>query len=177
MEIGRFAASTSAREPDWDCERVTRFWDPGPKLVRSIRRWQAARTRGGLEGQIRARLWSLNHAWWSLVTQCDIPLDCQIGGGLRLPHPNGIVVHPSVKIGPNCLLFHQVTVTGLVTLGGHVDVGAGAKLIGPLQIGDHVQIGANAVVTHDLPPQCVAAGVPARIIARASPDAPSGNPG
>jgi serine O-acetyltransferase len=62
------------------------------------------------------------------------------------------------------MIFHQVTLAGAVTLGGHVDVGAGAKLIGPLTVGDHVVIGANAVVTKDIPSNVTVAGIPAKII-------------
>jgi serine O-acetyltransferase len=177
MDIQSYSATVSATDPDWNRERVRKFWDPGPKLVRAIRGWQAAKSRGGLIGLVLRRYRSLNHRWWSVLRQCDIPVTCQIMGGLYLPHPNGIVVHPSARIGPNCMIFQQVTLTGLVTVRGHVDVGAGAKLIGPLTVGDHVQIGANAVVTRDLPDLCVAAGVPAGVIARVDPAAPSGNPG
>jgi serine O-acetyltransferase len=165
MEPDAYSAIVSASEPDLNRERIRRFWDPAPKLIRSLRRWQASKAHGGIGGRITAKYWALNHRWWSLVTQCDIPLTCQIEGGLFLPHPNGIVLHPTARIGPNCMIFQQVTLTGLVTIEGHVDIGAGAKLIGPLTVGDHVQIGANAVVTRDLPALCVAAGVPARIIA------------
>jgi serine O-acetyltransferase len=51
-------------------------------------------------------------------------------------------------------------------LGGHVDVGAGAKLIGELVVGDHARIGANSVVTRDVPSGHTAVGVPARIISQ-----------
>lgn len=110
------------------------------------------------------------------MTGAEIQLTTQIGGGLLLIHPNGVVIHPSVEIGPNCLIFHQVTL-GTVTeskkldvpkLGGHVDIGAGAKILGNVVIGDHARIGANAVVLHDVPPGALAVGVPARIIL--SPD-------
>ena len=42
-------------------------------------------------------------------------------------------------------------------------IGAGAVILGNIKIGDNVQVGANAVVTHDIPDNCVALGVPARI--------------
>lgn len=83
-----------------------------------------------------------------------------------LPHPDGVVVHPDARIGPNCLLFQQVTIgtgpkPGLPQLGGHVDVGPGAKILGGVHIGDHAVIGANAVVLSDVPARSVAVGVPA----------------
>jgi serine O-acetyltransferase len=103
-----------------------------------------------------------------VVTGADIPLNCKLGGGLLLPHPNGVVIHPDAEIGPNCLLFQQVTLGvgdgGAPRIGGHVDIGAGAKVLGPVRIGDHARIGANAVVVHDVPDGATAVGVPARVI-------------
>jgi len=55
---------------------------------------------------------------------------------------------------------------GAPILGGHVDVGAGAKILGGVKIGDHAIIGANAVVIQDVPPRATAVGVPARILSR-----------
>ena len=87
---------------------------------------------------------------------------------MLLPHPNGIVIHPEAEIGPNCLLFQQVTIgandRGVPTIGGHVDIGAGAKILGPVTIGRHARIGANAVVLNDVPDGATAVGVPARVI-------------
>lgn len=115
-----------------------------------------------------ARYAVLRHRIWSAVTGADIPINSKIGGGLLIPHPNGIVIHPDAEIGPNCLFFQQVTIghgaCGVPSLGGHVDVGAGAKLIGRIKIGDHARIGANAVVTKDVPAYATAIGVPARIV-------------
>lgn len=104
-----------------------------------------------------------------MVTGADIPLNCRIGGGLRLPHPNGVVIHPTACIGPNCLIFRQVTIgtrTGKMAsvIGGHVDIGAGAKILGDVRVGDYACIGANAVVLHDAPPGKTAVGVPAVIV-------------
>jgi serine O-acetyltransferase len=152
----------SATEPDWSRERRDGGWEPSKALLASIRDYQ--RARGGI-----GRRWAvLRHRFWSVVTGADIPLNCKIGGGLLIPHPNGIVVHPDAEIGPNCLLFQQVTIGhaegGMPRLGGHVDVGAGARLIGPIHIGDHAKIGANAVVTRDVPAGATAIGIPARIV-------------
>lgn len=156
-------ANVSAETPDWSREKIERFWEPGKKLLRAVRRYQAAKARGGLIAGLSAKHWVVVHRFWSLVTQSEIHLNTQIGGGLRLPHPTGIIINPDSSIGPNCMIFHQVTLAGAVTVGGHVDFGAGCKVIGPVTIGDHVTIGANAVVTKDLPAGCTAMGVPARI--------------
>ncbi|EPX82320.1 Serine acetyltransferase [Salipiger mucosus DSM 16094] len=157
----------SAEVADWSREDVRRFWDPGPKLLRALRRYQAARARGGALARLAAKYWAANHLFWSTICQSELHLNTQVGGGLRLTHPTGIIVHPEARIGVNCMIFHQVTLAGAVELGGHVDVGAGAKLIGPLRVGDHAVIGANAVVTHDVPAGATVAGIPARVISRA----------
>jgi len=90
-----------------------------------------------------------------------------------LPHPNGIVIHPDVRVGPNCLIFQQVTIGtrgsgGVPQIGGHVDVGAGAKILGAVRIGNHVVIGANAVVMQDVPDNCMAVGIPAVVKPRSN---------
>jgi serine O-acetyltransferase len=153
----------SATDPDWSRERRDRGWEPGKALLQSIRDYQRAQGKG-----LRAKMAVLRHRFWSVVTGADIPLNSEIGGGLLIPHPNGIVIFPGAEIGPNCLLFQQVTIGhaegGVPKLGGHVDVGAGAKLIGPISIGDHAKIGANAVVMIDVPAGATAVGIPARIV-------------
>ena len=102
------------------------------------------------------------------MTGADIPLMCDIGGGLIIDHPNGIVIHPEARIGVNCLIFQQVTIgtrgrPGVPEIGGHVDIGAGAKILGSISIGAHARIGANAVVLCDVPAGAIATGIPATI--------------
>lgn len=147
-------------------EAIRSFWDPASKLMRAVRRYQAARDKGGVLSVIQRKYWALNHLFWSTITQSEIHLNCRIAGGFRMPHPTGIIIHPDARIGPNCMIFHQVTLAGPVTLGGHVDIGTGAKILNGVTIGDHVTIGANAVVTSDVPSGVTVAGIPARIIAR-----------
>ena len=112
----------------------------------------------------------LEHRFWSVVTGADIPLNCKIGGGLLLTHPNGVVIFPEAIIGPNCLIFQQVTIgvggskEGAPILGGRVDVGAGAKILGGVHVGDFAVIGANAVVLDDVPSGATAVGIPARVV-------------
>jgi serine O-acetyltransferase len=145
----------SAEVADWSRETPQQFWDPGRKLLLAIRRYQRWRQRGGLLGSFLCKLLVIRHRFWSAVTGADIPLNCRIGGGLLIPHPNGIVIHPGARIGVNCLIFQQVTIgtretEGFPEIGGHVDVGAGAKILGQVTIGDHAKIGANAVVTRNV---------------------------
>jgi len=157
----------SATKPDWQRETL-KFgeWSPSKRLLGSIRDYEKWRTPG--LWRIPLRWWAvLRHRIWSVATGTDIPINCTIGGGLRLPHPNGVVIHPQARIGPNCLIFQQVTLGtvesgGVPVIGGHVDIGAGAKLLGSITVGDHAVIGANAVVLQDVPPHHVAVGIPAR---------------
>jgi serine O-acetyltransferase len=155
----------SATAPDWSRERKPAFkWDPGRSLLASIRAYQAG-------GWLTRKVAVLRHRFWAAVTGADIPLTSRIGGGLLIPHPNGIVIHPDASIGPNCLIFQQVTIgsregKGVPTIGGHVDIGAGAKILGGVRIGDHARIGANSVVLRDVPEGWDAFGIPAKARSR-----------
>ena len=159
----------SAEIPDWSRESCQRFWDPGRRLLRSIRSYQRRKQCGG-PWRVLSRYWVLQHRFWSVITGADIPLNCNIRGGLLLTHPNGVVIFPGAIIGPNCLISQQVTIgtggskPGAPVLGGHVDIGAGAKILGGVKIGNHAVVGANAVVLQDVPPGTTAVGVPARIL-------------
>lgn len=160
----------SAQIPDLSREHVGRLeWNASRHLIRAIRSYQAARHHDSFWSTLRARTAVLEYRFWSAVTGADIPLNCQLGLGLLCPHPNGIVIHPEAVIGPNCLIFQQVTIgagssPGYPVIGGHVDIGAGAKILGPVRVGDHARIGANAVVLSDVPERATAVGIPARII-------------
>ncbi len=151
------ATDISATEPDWSRENKAWWvWMPSRSLLASLRAYTYWRASSQPWAGLMRRLATVRHRFWSAVTGADIPLGSQIGGGLLLPHPQGVVIHPEVDIGPNCLIFQQVTIGasshGIPRIGGHVDIGAGAKIIGPIQVGDHARIGVNAVVIHDIPP-------------------------
>lgn len=155
---------------DWSREyRKPWEWNPGKSLLATLRSYQKLKSEAGFLNVSLRRWVVLQHRFWSCVSGADIPLNCQIGGGLLLPHPNGVVIHPRAKVGPNCLLFQQVTLGALrgedaPVLEGHVDVGAGAKLLGNIRIGKHALVGANAVVLIDVPSGATAVGVPAYIV-------------
>lgn len=90
-----------------------------------------------------------------------------------MPHyAGGIVIHPNVVIGENVEIMQGVTIGNnimkdryaVAKVGSNVILSSGCKIIGAVNIGNNVIIGANAVVTHDIPSNCIVAGVPARII-------------
>jgi serine O-acetyltransferase len=58
---------------------------------------------------------------------------------------------------------------GAPRIGNGVDIGAGAKILGPIRVGDGAVIGANAVVLDDVPPGALAVGIPARIVRTGAP--------
>ncbi|PHR49470.1 MULTISPECIES: serine acetyltransferase [Cycloclasticus] len=163
----------SADKADWQRERPRFFWDPSRKLLSSVRAYQRCKKKHNLCAYFYSKVIVLRYRFWSTITGAEIPLNGHLGGGLLIPHPNGIVIHPNSLIGVNCLIHQQVTIgvnrnsNKPPTIGGHVDIGAGAKIIGNVKIGNHVQIGANAVVLEDIPDNSISVGVPAKVITKA----------
>jgi serine O-acetyltransferase len=111
-----------------------------------------------------------------IVTGIELPCEVPIGRGFVIEHSGGIVVSGFARFGENCRIRNGVVV-GLARIedpcapqiGDHVDIGAGAKLLGNIRIGNHVRIGANAVVLCDVPDHSIAVGVPA--IVKSAPGA------
>jgi serine O-acetyltransferase len=152
---------------DWSREQK-RFlqWYPSRSLLAAIRAYQNAQ---GLFAPLLRRFAIERHRFWSIVTGADIPVNACIGGGLMLPHPNGVVIAPAARVGANCIIFQQVTLGtidgGYPEIDDLVLIGAGAKVLGPVTIGKGAKIGANSVVISDVPAGCTAIGIPARVIA------------
>ncbi|GAA4740190.1 hypothetical protein GCM10023350_25790 [Nocardioides endophyticus] len=100
----------------------------------------------------------------------EIPPGTNIGGGLRLHHAHGIVIHGATIIGRDVEIHQGVTLgarrTGsdCPTIGSRVKIGTGAIIIGAVTIGDDAKIGAGAVVISDVPARGIAVGNPARVI-------------
>lgn len=103
------------------------------------------------------------------LTGIEIHPGASIGRRFFIDHGMGVVIGETAEIGDDVMLYHGVTLGGRTmrqgkrhpTLGNRVTVGAGAKILGPLIIGDDSAIGANAVVTHDVPADSIAIGIPA----------------
>jgi serine O-acetyltransferase len=159
----------SAEVPDWSREKPTRLWDPGRRLLLAIRRYQFWYYKRGIIPGFLRRLIVLRYRFWSVVTGAEIDLLAHLGGGLLLPHPNGIVIHPRAKIGVNCLIHQQVNIgaqggEGVPVIEGHVNIYPGAKIVGAIRIGAHATIGANSVVITDVPGGATVFGIPAKRI-------------
>ncbi len=93
----------------------------------------------------------------------------RIGPGFKIQHGFSTIINAE-SIGEKCHIYQQVTI-GVShghrpTIGNNVLVCSGAKVFGGITIGDNVTIGANAVVNKSLPSNCVAVGVPAKIVKR-----------
>jgi len=175
------APSVSATVEDWSREAKPTFaWDPSRALLASLRDYQRVAHSPYPWHQIAKKWAVLRHRFWSVVTGADVPLNCKIAGGLLMPHPNGIVIHPDAEIGPNCLIFQQVTIAatdaGAPRIGGHVDIGAGAKVLGAIRIGASARVGANAVVVVDVASGCTVGGVPAKVLVQRTPGASPTDP-
>jgi serine O-acetyltransferase len=106
------------------------------------------------------------------LTGIEIHPAAKIGTGFFIDHGMGVVIGETSEIGDYVTLFQGVTLGGTgkehgkrhPTLGNHVVVGAGAKILGWIKIGDNVKIGANSVVLKSVPANSTVIGVPARII-------------
>lgn len=140
--------------------------------------------RGNWEALVLIRLAQLFHqrghhrltAWATRSLRrrcgCFVQPTARIGPGLRLPHPNGIVIGRGARVGARCTIYHQVTLGGgrsgdwlanrQPQLGDDVIIYSGAKLIGAIEVGDGAVVGANAVVNRSVPARYAAVGIPAR---------------
>ena len=109
----------------------------------------------------------------------ELPCETVIGRRFVIEHIGGIVISGDAVFGDDCVIRNGVTVglrnrgvRGSPHIGNRVDIGAGAKLLGPIYIGDDTAIGANSVVLCDVPPNSIAVGIPARILMRKTSAAP-----
>lgn len=159
-------ASIKARDPAVRSAWEVIFLYPSFRAVRSYRiaHWFHE------HGHFFIARWISQHSRHK--TGIEIHPGAKIGKGLFIDHGAGVVIGETTEIGDNCTLYQNVTLGGTgkdlgkrhPTLGNNVMVGAGARVLGPFKIGDNSKIAANAVVLEEVPPNCTAVGVPARIV-------------
>ena len=111
-----------------------------------------------------------NVARW--FTGIEIHPGAKIGRRFFIDHGMGVVIGETAVINDDCTLYHGVTLGGTSwnkgkrhpTLGNNVVVGAGAKVLGPIEIGDGARIGSNAVVLKHVPANSTVVGVPGGLV-------------
>jgi serine O-acetyltransferase len=116
-----------------------------------------------------ARFLSFLGRW---LTGIEIHPGAHIGRRFFIDHGMGVVIGETAVIGDDCTLYHGVTLGGTSwnkgkrhpTLGNGVVVGAGAKVLGPIDIGEGARIGSNSVVVKPVPAGVTVVGIPAHII-------------
>jgi serine O-acetyltransferase len=126
------------------------------------------------------RLWGWRWFWLARavshfarwLTGIEIHPGATIGRRFFIDHGMGVVIGETAEIGDDCTLYHGVTLGGTSwekgkrhpTLGANVVVGAGAKILGPVQIGEGARIGSNSVVVKDVPASATVVGIPGHIV-------------
>jgi serine O-acetyltransferase len=106
------------------------------------------------------------------ATGIEIHPGATIGRRFFIDHGMGVVIGETAEIGDDVLIYQGVTLGGTgkdkgkrhPTLGNHVVVGGGAKVLGNISIGNCVKIGAGSVVVHSVPDNATVVGIPGRIV-------------
>lgn len=148
---------------DWSAQG---FW---VMLVYRFGRWRY-QIKSDLVRKPFSLIYKLLYKLVQILTGIELPCEVELGERFIIDHFGGIVISGYAKFGDDCRIRNGVVV-GLKsvnepcapTIGNHVDIGAGAKILGNIKIGNHVYIGANAVVICDVPDNSIAVGVPAVI--------------
>ena len=153
----------AAHRGDWGAQG---FW---ALLVYRFGRWRYT-VRPMMLRRLLSAVYKLLFKLVQILTGIELPCEVPVGHGFVIEHAGGIVVSGFARFGAHCRIRNGVVVglsradePSAPVFGDHVDIGAGAKILGPIRIGNHVRIGANAVVLQDVPDHCTAVGVPAII--------------
>ena len=104
------------------------------------------------------------------LTAIEIHPAAKIGKRFFIDHGVGVVIGETAEVGDDVFIYHQVTLGATTskkikrhpTIGDGVIIGAGAKLLGPINVGKEAKIGANSVVVTDVPPRATMVGIPAK---------------
>ncbi|MDQ6676389.1 MAG: serine O-acetyltransferase [Acidobacteriota bacterium] len=105
-------------------------------------------------------------------TGIEIHPGARIGRRFFIDHGMGVVIGETAEIGDDVLLYQGVTLGGTgnekgkrhPTLGNHVVVGSGAKVLGNIRLGNHVKVGAGSVVVRPVPDNSTVVGIPGRVV-------------
>ena len=156
-------ADLAAYKGNWGAQG---FW---VMLVYRFGRWRY-QVKPVLLRKVFSMLYKILFKLIQIITGIELPAEVNIGKNFVIDHFGGIIISGYASFGDDCRIRNGVVV-GLKNvnqpiapiIGNRVDIGAGAKLLGPIKIGDDVIIGANAVVISDVPNNSIAVGVPATI--------------
>lgn len=151
---------------DWTAQG---FW---VMLVYRFGRWRY-NIKPALIRKIFSFIYKFLYKLIQIITGIELPCEVIVGKHFIIDHFGGIVISGYASFGDNCRIRNGVVV-GLKNtanpiapqIGNDVDIGAGAKILGPIVIGNRVTIGANAVVICDVPDDSIAVGVPAVVKAK-----------
>jgi len=129
--------------------------------------------------RVSHQMWLFGFKWLArmsahfgrFVTGIEIHPGAVIGRRFFIDHGMGVVIGETAEIGDDVTLYHGVTLGGTSwnkgkrhpTLENGVVVGAGAKVLGPINIGKDARIGSNAVVVKDVEANTTVVGIPARV--------------
>jgi serine O-acetyltransferase len=175
-----------------ECFKVDlRRMEPNITFLKCVTRcFTESRVLAAVLLRISQYLWRKRLVWraapWikrfnEILTGFECHLEACLGEGLLIAHTQDCVVGEGVTVGKNVTLYNGVTLGAVARNRGkeaqrypniqdNVTIYSGAKVLGPITIGEGAIVGANAVVLQDVPPGCIAVGVPARILDRKASD-------
>jgi serine O-acetyltransferase len=169
--FGNIRQDLSAYDGHWSAQG---FW---VMVVYRFGRWRYS-VRPALVRKLFSFIYHALFKMVQIITGIELPCEAEVGCNFVIDHFGGIIISGDAKFGDNCRIRNGVVV-GLrhvedkraPVIGDNVDIGSGAKLLGPIRIGNNVLIGANAVVMVDVPDNSIAVGVPAVVKPRRASDA------